>query len=197
MCDRIRHAYDAEAPSRGRSGPAQQHNDAAELCKSTFVADLRGVERSSVLSDITVTAIGRPADSTSGQQRKFDLHQLILCRYDFFRKLLKNSFAEGNQAFTEGAATITLHDVDPDDFAAVADYLYTGDLSPLEADADVCMRTLACASRLCIQDLVSSGQDLIGERMTYEDVPVVVDYAETFALTRLLRYAKSLKAGDR
>lgn len=126
----------------------------------------------------------------------FKLHKLVLCRYEFFRKLLHGQFSEAAAvtSVAGGAAlpSVALADLDPDDFAAVVDYIYTGDVSALAADAETCMRVVAMASRLCVPDLVTSGQDIIAERMATEDARAAFEFAESFGLTRLQKYAKAL-----
>lgn len=140
----------------------------------------------------------------------FRVHKLVLFRYDFFRRMMQGGFAEAvsgpapaasisasgssDDARPSSVSVLHLSDIDVEALRGVLDYMYTGDVKPLASDADSCMRTLALASRLCIPDLVSQGQDIMAQRLGVEDAPTAADFAETFGLPRLLKYAKALLA---
>jgi hypothetical protein len=150
----------------------------------------------------------------------FPVHRLILCRSEYFRKLIQGDFAEARlgtagappmgcaaspaagsgdgvgvlAAAGGGLPTLRLEDVEPHAFASLVDYLYTGDLQPCMEDPERCMATLALAARFCMGDLATRLQDILAERVEAADAPLLLEFADTHSLPRLAKIARAMAA---
>jgi alpha-tubulin suppressor-like RCC1 family protein len=206
-------AHPGEDDEEGGGGEDEDEEEEEEdpdttPADSTFVEDMRALLASGAGADLDLevepssSAAATPAGTTPVVI--IPLHRLVLCRYDFFRRMLVGGFAEEGTGAGAGAGAGTgsaprrrllLRDVDLAALRDVLDFAYTGDLKGLGDDADRCMRALALASRLCLPDLLSRGQDLVMRKLAAADAAVAAEYAESFGLHRLLRFAKGLVGG--
>lgn len=221
LCDAVMHEYDVEA----LGGMVTERATASgSLRDSTFISDMRDVLRRGLLSDVLFN-VPRITDASPGRERssdaearchpstRFAAHSAVLCRAEYFSKLLTGGFRESTSSLQPSAADtcasgcgsdsgivatvsrcggpVDLLDMDATVFAAVLDYMYTGDLQPFTVDAELCMQTLAVASQLCIPDLIAKLQDVIMQRMSAEDAPVCMEFASTYGLHRLLKFAEA------
>lgn len=191
-------AYRTGAEASGGAGADAGAGTAARLGDhhADVLVRVRGPAAGSAAADESTAASAAGSRSTAAEPKGdcvFALHKLVLSRSAYFRTLLHGAFAEAAAAGAS-IAELLIEDVDPCAFHAIVEYLYTGNLSHLAEDADSCMGALALAAQFCMTDLCARLQDIVAASVDPADAGVLLDFADTHGLPRLVKLAKALKA---
>ncbi|KXZ47183.1 hypothetical protein GPECTOR_37g189 [Gonium pectorale] len=138
-------------------------------------ASLRPLPAARTLPSDLGALLERQPDGTADVEvvvgdRTFHVHRaLVAARCDYFRQLLGGGFAEG------GAARLTLPDTDPEAFALVLRFLYTGAVDVPAAQ----VRPLAeLADRLLLPELCRDAQERVLAEVGPESVVDAMLWAE-------------------
>jgi alpha-tubulin suppressor-like RCC1 family protein len=191
LCEKLLHAYDRESPGLlGTSGlPSLGESTHTSPVASVFTENMVCALTDDALAD---TELHVCASSLDAAALILKVHSPVICRIEYFSKLLHGGFGDAVTLLESGRRQIRLLDVDCSAVQDLIHYLYTGDLAEISVDAERCMSLLALASEWCIGEVICKTQDIIMQRMSPDDASICQDFADTYNLPRLKRFAAAL-----